>query len=67
MYIKNNDETLINDITNDEFCVCEDYSIPEHERAAIDKVIEIYEPLINSPEHWVTLDEFERRMRRAVN
>ena len=41
MFNKNNNETLTNNLPNDNFCVCEDYSIPEHESTTIDKIIKI--------------------------
>lgn len=54
-------------LTNEELCVCETSSISEREAAIIDKVIATYAPLMDRPEHWVTLDEFEERLRRTIN
>jgi len=61
MYNKNTNETL----TNDGLCVCEDNTISASEALIIDKVIENYSSLMDSPSRWVTLEEFEKRMRRA--
>ena len=64
MYIKNNNETLINNLPDDNFCGCEDYSIPEHERTAIDKVIEMYENGEFGENDFVEWHEVKERMRR---
>jgi len=63
MYNRKTNEIL----TNDKLCVCEDNYISENESAIIDMVIENYSSLMNNPSRWVTLDEFEKRMWRAVN
>lgn len=63
MYNENNNE----DLTNDKLCVCEDVSIPAHERASIDRVIEMYENGDLHTNDFISFDEFERRIRRAAN
>lgn len=57
---KNNGEFL----TNDELCVCEDVSIPAHERAAIDRVIQMYENGEFSEHDFIEWHEVKERMRR---
>ena len=60
--LKNNE-----DLPNDELCVCEDVSIPAHERAAIDRVIEMYENGKLGKDDFISFSEFEKRIRRAAN
>lgn len=51
----------------DELCVCEDTDIPSSERAAIDRVIEKYENGEFKNSDFISLNEFERRIRGAVS
>lgn len=60
MYNKNNEDLL----TNDELCVCKDVSIPAHERAVIDRVIEMYENGEFGENDFVEWHEVKERMRR---
>ena len=60
MYNENTNENF----TNDELCVCEDMSIPASERAAIDRVIEMYENGEFSKEDFVEWREVKESMRR---
>lgn len=59
-------QTTINDFdfTNDKLCVSEDYSIPNSERAAIDRVIEMYENGEFKSTDFVEWSEVKERMRR---
>ena len=51
----------------DELCVCENTDISVSERAAIDRVIEKYENGEFKSSDFISLNEFERRIRGAVS
>ena len=63
MYNENTNENF----TNDELCVCEDMSIPASERAAIDRVIEMYENGELNENDFISYEEFKKHIRRAIN
>lgn len=61
MYNKNIESE---NLTNEELCVCEDFSITASERAAIDRVIEMYENGKLTKDDFVEWREVKESMRK---